>query len=848
MIAVTARSLWAHRRRLIATVLAVGLGVAFLAGTLLLSDTLRANFSRLFTQADAGTNVVLRSATEITSGPGGTRAALDANLLPRVRNVPGVADAQPYLEGYGQLVGRDGQPIGGNGPPTQAANWLTDPALNSYRLVAGHAPRADDEVVINRGAATAGHLALGETTTLLTPQPLRVHIVGIATFGTADGFGTGTFTGMTLPAARLHLAGSGPAKVTQILVRATSGVPPGELATRLRAALPGGVEAITGTQLAAEDLDEINSGFLGFLSTALTAFAGVALLVAAFSIYNTFSILAVQRGRETALLRALGASRRQLALAGLAETLAIGVVGSAAGWAGGIGIAALLKAVFDGFGFALPAGGLVIKASSAVVAVTAGVVATVLAGLVPALRASRLPALAALREHAAEPGRVSRTRSVAGFAVVAAGAAAVIAGAAGGGEGMTVAGAVGTLAGFIVLGPVAVRPAASVLGAPAAALRGLGGRLARDNALRHPRRTAATAAALMVGVAVATMFTVLGASLKAGAAQGVDRTLTADLVVDQAGYGGQAGLAGLSPQLADRLSRLPAAGTVTALSRGSVLLGGQSQTITAADPGRIGAVLNLGVSAGSLGAVGAGSFAVSSTVAADQHWRVGRTVPVVYPDGSTARLRVAAIFDHPDITGDYLFARSGWQPHAGQALDGTILIKLKPGVSVGSAQASVTAITAAAGQPRVQDRDQYLASATSGVNTILGLVYVMLALAILIALMGVANTLSLSIHERTRELGLLRALGQTRAQARGMIRWESVIVAAFGTVGGVILGTFLGWAVVRSAGSATLGAFAAPPLQLALFLVLGVLTGILAGIRPARRAARLNVLAAIATA
>jgi putative ABC transport system permease protein len=848
MIAVTARSLWAHRRRLIATLLAVGLGVAFLAGTLLLSDTLRANFDRLFTQADAGTNVVLRSTTEISSGPGGTRAGLDASLLPRVRNVPGVADAQPYLEGYGQLVGRDGKPIGGNGPPTQAANWVSDPALNSYRLIAGHAPRADDEVVINRGAATAGHLALGATTTLLTPQPLRVHIVGIATFGTADAFGTATFTGMTLHAARLHLTGSGPATVTQILVRAAPGTQPGELATRLRAALPGGVQAITGTQLAAEDLDEINSGFLGFLSTGLTAFAGIALLVAAFSIYNTFSILAVQRGRETALLRALGASRRQLALAGLAETLAIGVVGSVAGWAGGIGIASLLKAVFDGFGFALPAGGLVIKASSAIVAVTAGVAATVLAGLVPALRASRLPALAALREHAAEPGRVSRTRSVLGVVVTAAGAGAVIAGATGGGEGAAVAGAVGTLTGFIILGPVAVRPAAAVLGAPAATLRGLGGRLARDNALRHPRRTAATAAALMVGVAVAAMFTVLGASLKASAAQGVDRTLTADLVVDQGGYGGQAGLAGLSPQLADRLSRLPAAGTVTALSRGSVLLGGQSQTIAAADPGRIGAVLNLGVSAGSLGAVDAGSFAVSSAVAADRHWRVGSTVPVVYPDGSTARLRVAAIFGHPDITGDYLFALSGWRPHAGQALDGTILIKLKPGASLAAAQAAVTAQATTAGQPRVQDRDQYLASATSGVNTILGLVYVMLALAILIALMGVANTLSLSIHERTRELGLLRALGQTRAQARGMIRWESVIVAAFGTVGGVILGTFLGWAVVSSSAGAGLAVFSAPPLQLVLFLVLGVLTGVLAGIRPARRAARLNVLAAIATA
>ena len=206
MIGITARSLWARKRRLVATLLAVGLGVAFLAGTLLLSDTLRANFDRLFTQADSGTDVVLRGATQIGSG-NATRTGVDASLLPRVRTVPGVADAQPFVEGYGQLLGRDGKPIGGNGPPTQAANWVGDPALNPYRLVAGHAPRAADEVVINRGAAKTGHLALGMTTTLLTPQPLRVHIVGIATFGTADGFGPGTFTGMTLPAAQLHLTG-----------------------------------------------------------------------------------------------------------------------------------------------------------------------------------------------------------------------------------------------------------------------------------------------------------------------------------------------------------------------------------------------------------------------------------------------------------------------------------------------------------------------------------------------------------------------------------------------------------------------------------------------------------------
>jgi putative ABC transport system permease protein len=284
------------------------------------------------------------------------------------------------------------------------------------------------------------------------------------------------------------------------------------------------------------------------------------------------------------------------------------------------------------------------------------------------------------------------------------------------------------------------------------------------------------------------------------------------------------------------------------VSRGSLLLNGQAQTIAAADPDRIGSVLNLGVTAGSLGAVDSGSFAVSAAAAADQHWRVGSRVPVVYPDGTRVRLRVAAVFDHPDVTGDYLFAAAGWAPHAGQPLDAMVLIKLKPGAAPGPARAAVTAATATAGQPRVQDRAQYQASAASYVTTVLGLVYVMLALAIVIALMGVANTLSLSIHERTRELGLLRALGQTKAQARGMIRWESVIIAVFGTLGGVILGTFLGWAVVRSSSGGSLAVFAAPPLQLILFLVLGAVTGILAGIRPARRAARLNMISAITAA
>lgn len=848
MLALTIGNLWSHKRRLGATVLATAIGVAFLAGTLLLSDTLRANFNQLFSQANGGTNVVVRSATKLAGGSGSdARTAIDADTLTKVRAVAGVADAQPYLQGFGQLLDSKGKGIGGGGPITTAANWITDPALNPYRLVEGRAPAADDEAVINRGAAKSGHLTIGSSTTLLTPKPIPVRIVGIATFGTADGFGPGTFTGLTLHAARQDLTGATRGQITEILVKADKGVSPEQLAGRLQPALGSGLQAITGAQLASENYNEINSGFLAFLSSGLTAFAVIALLVATFSIYNTFSILGAQRGRESALLRALGGSRRQLIAASMLETLVVGVAGSALGWAGGIGIAALLKGVFDSFGFALPAGGLVFKASSSVIALAAGVVATIVAGVAPAVRSSRIAPLAALRELAAESPRVSRRRLATGVALTMAGMAAVIAATLAGTQALAIAGAIALMVGVVILGPVAARPAAVVLGVPIAALRGVSGRLARDNALRNPRRAAATASALLVGVAVAALFTVIGASLKASAGHGIDRSLAADLVIDQGGYGGSAGGGGLSTQVASQVAKLPQVQLATGLGTGSALVGGKTHTIAVADPAAIGKVVNLGFTSGGLRDLDTGSIAVSTKAAHDQHWTIGTRLPVTYPDGTRRMLRVAAIFDHPDITGDYLLANDAWTPHAGQVLDSQVLLTLKPGASLASARTAVTQATERFGKPRIQDRAQYRASATGGVNTILGLVYVMLALAIIIALMGVANTLMLSIHERTRELGLLRAVGQTRPQLRAMIRWEAVIISVFGTFGGLVLGTFLGWAFVTSSSTTALGEFAAPPQQLAIFLVAGALAGVLAAVRPARRAARLNVLAAIAS-
>src|SRR6516225_9706610 len=542
MLGIGLKQVWAHKRRLAGTLLAVALGVAFLAGTLLLGDTLRANFDRLFHQANSNSEVLLRSATKVgTSGGQDLRAGIDASVLGRVAHVPGVAQAEPYIEGNGQLVGSDGKGIGGNGPPTWAANWVPVPSLNPYRLVAGRAPRAGNEVVINRGAAATGHLHLHEVTTLLTPRPVRVVIVGLVTFGTADGFGPSTFTGMTLPAAQRYLT-SNLGQLTSILIKPSPGVPAGQLITRLRPFLSPGVQAITGAQLAQENISAINSSFLGFVRTALTAFAVIALLVAAFSIYNTFSIIAAQRAQSAALLRALGATRRQIIASSLVETLAVGLAGSLAGLAGGIGVAGGLKGVFDGFGFALPAGGLVVNASTVLIAVAAGLSATVIAGVLPAVRASRVPPLAALRDVAAEPAAPSRLRAGIGAALLAGGVAGTTSAAAAGKAG------------------------------PVAALRGITGTLASQNIRRSPRRTAASASALMVGVAVVALFTVIGASLKASATQGIGQSLRADLIVNSGGYGGAPGGAGLSPQLAAGIARLPGVRLTTGLSSANVIL------------------------------------------------------------------------------------------------------------------------------------------------------------------------------------------------------------------------------------------------------------------------------------
>lgn len=415
MTRIALQSAWARKRRLLGAFFAVFIGVSFLSGALVLGQTLERNFDGLFADANAGTDAVVRSATKITTDGSFQRGPISAATVDRMRGVDGVAAVAPYVEGYGQLLGKDGKAIGGNGPPRLAASWIDDPDLNAYRLVEGRAPRAAGEVVVNRGAAEAGDLALGDSTTLQTPAATRVRIVGIATFASADGFGQSTYTALSLATAQqLVLGGDG--RISSIRVKAAPGVSQEQLVARIDHALPAGTHAISGAQLTEENTQDISDEFLGMLRAFLLVFAAIALLVGAFSIYNTLSILAAQRTRESALMRALGASRRQVLQSALIESLLIGIVASVAGLAGGVGIATLLKALFSAFGGALPDGGIVFSASSAMIAIAVGVLITAVAGIAPARRASRVAPIAALRDSAVEYEGVSIMRALAGMA------------------------------------------------------------------------------------------------------------------------------------------------------------------------------------------------------------------------------------------------------------------------------------------------------------------------------------------------------------------------------------------------------------------------------------------------
>jgi putative ABC transport system permease protein len=840
------KGLFARKLRLFTTSLAVLLGVAFMAGTLVLTDTIGRTFDDLFANAAAGTDAVVRGKSVIEGQFGNERARVAATVLETVRTVPGVAAAEGEIEGYAQIVGRDGKAVGnpGRGAPTFGRNWGEVAALNPFHLAEGRAPRNDDEVVLDEYTADQAGAKVGDTVTVLVSKgPRRVTVAGVATFGDASGTGGATNVMFTTAAAQRYVGAAG--EFESIAVVAADGVSQDEVRGRIATAVPADVEVVTGKKFTEENQSQIRKS-LRFFDAFLLTFAVIALLVGSFIIYNTFSIIVAQRGREMALMRAIGASRRQVLGAVLVEAAAVGVVASVLGMLAGIAVAAGLKAVLGALGFDIPASGIVFTGKTAVTSLVVGIGVSVASAFFPARRGSKVPPVAAMRDLAVEPTGGSRRRTVIGVVVTALGGAALLNGLFGDGGNKPAAvglGATVIFFGVAVLGPVFARPVSRVLGAPLPRLRGVSGTLARENAMRNPKRTASTAAALMIGVGLVGFITIFAASAKSSINASIDKAFTGDFVVDS----GTFGFGGLSPDLAAGLKKLPEVGAVSGFRIGQAKVGGSAQFVGAVDPAQFAEIIDLDLAAGRIQDLTGDRIAVDNATAKDKGWHVGSEVTVTFAKTGERTLRVAAIYRRADAVGRYLLSLETFDAAFAQHLDAQVFVSRAPGVAAADARRAVESLTDAYPNAKLLDQTQFKEAQANQINQLLGLIYVLLALAVVIAFLGIMNTLALSIFERTRELGLLRAVGMTRSQLRTTVRWESVIIALFGTLLGLVIGLFFGWALVQALRSNGFTHLTVPVGQLAVVVVVAALAGVGAAVLPGRRAARLDVLHAIAT-
>jgi putative ABC transport system permease protein len=604
---------------------------------------------------------------------------------------------------------------------------------------------------------------------------------------------------------------------------------------------------ISGTEVTEEGQNGVHKA-LAFVDTFLLIFALVALFVGSFLIFNTFSIVVAQRMRELALVRAVGASRTQVVRSVLGESLLVGLLASAVGLVAGVGLAVALRAMLAAFGFALPSAGLLVAPRTIVVSLAVGTGITVAAALTPAWKAGKVAPVAALHGVAVNEETRKVRRSVSGAVVLALGVMLLLVGLFVSGLAHRMlyvgVGAAGVFLGVAVAGPLVSRPLSRVLGAPLSR-RGVTGLLARNNAMHNPKRTSAAAAALMVGVALVALIGVMAASTKASIGAIVDASMRADFVVGGAGQAG--GQAGFSPSLQRSIEDLPEVSSATGVRAGSVRVGGSTIVALAIDPRHVDDLFDVDVKQGRLEDMTARGIAISQHVADAEHLAVGDPLEVAFTTTGSHVLTVQVVYGARSLAGDYVLPMSVARRNFSSRLDFQVYAKLAPGVSSAAGRAALERVLAGYPNAMLMDRTEYKRAQEAQIDQLLNLMYGLLGLALVIALIGIANTLALSIHERTRELGMLRAVGMTRPQLRRTVRAEAVIIALIGTVEGLVVGTVLGSAVVRALESQGVTRLAVPVVQLAVVAALAVVAGIVAAAAPGRRAARLDVLRAIGT-
>jgi putative ABC transport system permease protein len=842
MLRATIKSLLARKLRLLLSALAIVLGVSFVSGAFVLTDSLGRTFDDLFTTVSKNLAVEVRGTVQSDlgseeGGPGGgnTRRNVPASALETIRKVDGVAEVQPSLFGVAVVVGTDGKPVTNNGAPNIGANWVDSTLLTQQRIVEGNPPRGPDEIVLDPTYAERTGHRVGDTVTVLTTTGQdRFRVSGIMRY--ADGkasLGGETYVMFTTETAQRVL--DVPGQYTDIQVAAQDGVSQAELRDRVAAALPAGTEAITGQQFADEQASDIKQG-LGFFNTFLLVFAGVALFVGAFIIFNTFSILIAQRTRELALMRALGASRRQVTRSVLFESVLVGLVASAVGLVAGIGVALGLKALFNAIGAELPSGPTLVLPRTVIAAFAVGILVTAAAALIPARRAAKIAPGAAMRDAETADRPLTR-QTIGGALVLALGAVGMFLGLTGHGLAILGAGTALAFVGIALLSPLVSRPVSRLIGT--LFTRRIPGRLGRENAMRNPRRTASTAAALMIGLALVAAVGVLGSSLKGSVRTVINGALGADFVLDSQ-------TSGISEQTMAALRQQSGVAQVDGLRFDGVRINGDRTDAIATSPEAIGSTVSLQRKQGSVTGLGSDGILVSDKVVTDKGWHVGDKLKVAFRDGSSTSLAITGTYADNQLVGNYVLDQSAARHFHEGKLYAVALVKMTAGADRGTVRQELDAAIKPFPNVELQDRGEFVKQQTDQINQVVQILSLLLALSVLIAVLGIVNTLALSVLERTRELGLLRAVGMSRRQVKRMIRVESVVIAVFGGLLGLVVGGIFGVALQRALRNQGVTELSFPVGQLAVYLLLAALAGVIAAWLPARRASRLNVLQAIA--
>lgn len=844
MFTIALRSLGAHKLRLLLTTAAVFLGVAFITGMLMLTNALDRTFTDIF---ESGSQDVLVTRTaaiaeDITQSTGDDAVLLiSQDEVDEVATVQGVrAAAGAVFQNGAYLLDADGAVVGGNGPPAAGVNWQPDPVLSVATITQGRAPKADNEIVVDDVTFPKLEIPLDSEVRMVTPDgQITVDLVGTFKFGETGGLAGATITAFT--AQRAQELFTEPGQWQSVEVAAEEGFSDRQVADNIAAELGSGWTVKTRDEQVEEQASALRQG-LSFITYVLLGFSGISLFVAAFLIYNTFAMLVAQRGKEMALLRAVGASRRQVLMSVLLEAvvlaLAAAVIGIALGYGLAVGLTALLKQI----GLSLTSG-VALTPQAVIWAVILAVVVTVASALLPAARAARTPPLAALREAATPIERPGRARTVVGLLILLVSGVGLAGAFTDDPNVSRVAlAALGLLVATVFLAPVLAMGAARIATQVMQAA-GVSGQLAGRNAERGPRRLAATASALLIGLALVTAVTVVVASARESINSLIDRSFGADYIVATA-TGNP-----FSTQIADGLRQVPDVQSVVSQSQGPARVDGEDQLITAMGGGPVTSAFDVTVASGSIDPLTQG------TAIADQDWADGQgvstgdRVSVLFPSGQTRSFTLEGIFEPTDagLLSGLIIPKEDYRAVGGAAQDTLLYVSLTPEADPAATLPVVEEVTAQNPLLQVLDQASIKEQNTSQINQLLYLIYGMLGLSIIIAALGVVNTMALSVLERTREIGLLRAVGLSRRQVRRMIRWEAVLVAVTGSLVGVLVGLIAGISLRQSLSGDGIEILVIPVATVIVIMVLAVLLGVLAAALPARRAARLDILAAIAT-